>query len=240
MFTRSSFELKVGVFIFTGIVILFVIIFSIGNFYSIKRGYNLNILFSFANGISVGAPVRYAGVEVGEVQDITVYFDEKENRPMVRVLVWVSQNTWINEDADITINTLGLLGEKYLEITPGTRETKLLQNKDTMRGQDPISTEELTRETKMMLAKIDDMIGSINKVVGDEEIRVSIKNTITNLEGLSVDMREIMSVAREGDGTIGRLLKDDKIYKDIDDMIMDIKKHPWKLLYRPKESKKRD
>ena len=239
MFTRSSFELKVGVFIFTGIVILSVIIFSIGNFYSIKRGYTLNILFSFANGISVGAPVRYAGVEVGEVQDITVYFDEKEKRPMVRVSVWVSQNTWINEDAAVTINTLGLLGEKYLEITPGTREAKLLKNKDTMRGQDPISTEELTRETKMMLTKIGDMIESIDKVVGDEEVRVSIKNTISNMETLSVDMKEFMELAKDGNGTIGRLLKDDKIYNDIDDMILDIKKHPWKLLYRPKESKKR-
>ena len=88
MFTRSSFELKVGIFIFIGIVILAVIVFSIGNFYTLKRGYELNVLFSFANGISVGAPVRYAGVEVGEVQDIEVYFDEKENVPMVRLLVW--------------------------------------------------------------------------------------------------------------------------------------------------------
>ena len=131
------------------------------------------------------------------------------------------------------------MGEKYLEITPGTREAKLLKNKDTMRGQDPISTEELTRETKMMLTKIGDMIESIDKVVGDEEVRVSIKNTISNMETLSVDMKEFMELAKDGNGTIGRLLKDDKIYNDIDDMILDIKKHPWKLLYRPKESKKR-
>ncbi len=70
MFTRSGFELKVGIFIFIGIVILSLIVFSIGNFYSIKRGYTLDIVFNFANGISVGAPVRYAGVEVGEVQEI--------------------------------------------------------------------------------------------------------------------------------------------------------------------------
>lgn len=239
MFTRSNFELKVGVFIFTGIVILSVIIFSIGNFYSIKRGYTLGILFSFANGISVGAPVRYAGVEVGEVQDIVVYFDEKENRPMVKIFIWVSQNTWINEDARATINTLGLLGEKYLEIAPGTREARLLEGRDILRGYDPVSTEELTRETRITLAKIDKMIGSINKLVGDEEIRVSIKNTILNIESLSLDVREFMSLAKGGDGTIGRLLTDDKIYNDIDDMIMDIKKHPWKLLYRPRESKRK-
>jgi len=239
MFRRSNFELKVGIFIFVGIVILSVIVFSIGNFYSVKRGYALNILFSFANGISVGAPVRYAGVEVGEVQDIEVYFDEKENIPMVRLSVWVPQNTWINEDAKAAINTLGLLGEKYLEIIPGTREARLLQKGDTLRGKDPVSTEELTRDTKEMLAKIDSMMGSINKVVGDEEFQSSIKNTISNLESLSLDLRDFVTVAKEGKGTIGRFMSDDKLYKDIDEMILDIKKHPWKLLYRPKESKKK-
>ena len=239
MFRRSNFELKVGIFIFVGIVILSVIVLSIGNFYSVKRGYTLNILFSFANGISVGAPVRYAGVEVGEVQDIEVYFDEKENKPMVRLSVWVAQNTWINENTEAAINTLGLLGEKYLEIIPGTRETRLLQKGDTLRGKDPVSTEELTRDTKEMLAKIDSIMESINKVVGDEEFQGSIKNTISNLESLSLDFRDFVSVAKEGTGTIGRLMSDDKLYKDIDEMILDIKKHPWKLLYRPKESKKK-
>jgi len=185
-------------------VILSVIVFSIGNFYSIKRGYNLDILFSFASGISVGAPVRYAGVEVGEVKDIQVYFDEKEDRPMVRLVVWVAQNTWINEDAKANINTLGLLGEKYLEIRPGTKERRLLGQDDALRGQDPISTEELTRETQETLKKIDNMVGSLNKIVGDEEVRASFKNMVSNFEALSEDL----------------------------------KNHPWKLLFRPKKSRR--
>ncbi len=239
MFTKSSFELKVGIFIFIGIVILSVIVFSIGNFYSVKRGYVLNMLFKFANGISVGAPVRYAGVEVGEVQDIEVYFDEQENSPMIRLRVWVAQNTWVNDDASATINTLGLLGEKYLEIVPGTREARLLQKGDTLRGKDPISTEELTRGTRETLAKVDKMIESINKVVGDEEFRTSLKNTLVNLETLSYELSEVMTVVRKGEGTVGKFLTDDKLYNDIDEMILDIKKHPWKLLYRPKESKRK-
>ncbi len=190
MFTRSSFELKVGIFIFIGIVILSVIVFSIGNFYSLKKGYNLEILFSFANGISIGAPVRYAGVEVGEVEDIEVYFDEKENIPMVKVFVWVSRNTWINEDAKAAINTLGLLGEKYLEITPGTKEARLLKDGEILRGQDPVSTEEITRDMKRTLIKVDTMISSINDIVGDEEVKSSIKNTVSNIEAFTEDIRK--------------------------------------------------
>ncbi len=239
MFTRSSFELKVGIFIFIGIVVLSVMVFSIGNFYSVKRGYTMDIIFSFANGISVGAPVRYAGVEVGEVQDIKVYFDERANQPMVRILVWVSQNTWVSEDAVATINTLGLLGEKYLEITPGTKEARLLKKGDALRGYDPISTEELTRETRETLAKLDDVIEGIAEIVGDEEFQVSIKNTVLNLELLTDDLRDFVAVAKEGEGTVGLFMSDDKLYRHMDELILDIKKHPWKLLYRPKESRRK-
>ena len=115
----------------------------------------------------------------------------------------------------------------------------LFRSGDTLRGQDPVSTEELTRETKKTLVRIDNMIGSIDKVVGSDEMRTSIKNTFSNLEALSLEMKEFVAMAKNGGGTIGRLLTDDKIYNDIDDMIIDIKRHPWKLLYRPRESKRK-
>lgn len=237
MFTKMNFELKVGIFIFIGIVILSLIIFSIGNFYSVKRGYNLDVVFSFANGIGIGAPVRYSGVQVGEVQEINVYFDEKENRPLVKLTVWVSQNTWINENAKASINTLGLLGEKYLEISPGTRDTRLLQKGDILRGQDPVSTEEIARSTKELIEKISLLTESVNKIAGDDGLRTSLKNTVGNMEALSGDLRDFLSYAKQGKGTIGRFMFDDSLYNHIDEMILDIKEHPWKLLFKPPERK---
>nr|MBU1328496.1 MCE family protein [Candidatus Omnitrophota bacterium] len=241
MFTRMNFELKVGIFIFIGIVILSVIIFSIGNFYSVKRGYTLNVVFSFANGIGIGAPVRYSGVQVGEVQEIDIYFDEKENKPLVKLAVWVSQNTWINENAKASINTLGLLGEKYLEISPGTRDTRLLQKGDTLRGYDPVSTEEIARSAKELIEKIGTLTESVNKIAGDDSLRVSLKNTVNNMEALSGDLRDFLSYAKQGKGTIGRLMSDDTLYNHIDEMILDIKQNPWKLLFKspePRSNKK--
>jgi len=234
-----NFELKVGIFIFIGIVILSVIIFSIGNFYSVKRGYNIDVVFSFANGIGVGAPVRYSGVQVGEVQDINIYFDEKEKKPLVKLTVWVSQDTWINENAKASINTLGLLGEKYLEISPGTRDVRLLQKGDTLRGSDPVSTEELARSTKELIERITILTESINKIAGDESLRVSLRNTVSNMEVLSGDLRDFLSFAKQGKGTIGRLMSDDTLYRHIDEMILDIKEHPWKLLFKPPEPRKK-
>jgi len=239
MFTRMNFELKVGIFIFIGIVILSVIIFSIGNFYSVKRGYNIDVVFSFANGIGIGAPVRYSGVQVGEVQEINIYFDEKEKKPLVKLTVWVSQNTWINENAKASINTLGLLGEKYLEISPGTRDARLLQKGDALRGSDPVSTEELARSTKELIERIATLTESVNKIAGDDSLRVSLKNTVSNMEALSSDLRDFLSSAKQGKGTIGRLMSDDTLYRHIDEMILDIKEHPWKLLFKPPEPRKK-
>jgi phospholipid/cholesterol/gamma-HCH transport system substrate-binding protein len=239
MFTRVNFELKVGIFIFIGIVILSVIVFSIGNFYTVKKGYTLNVIFSFANGISIGAPVRYSGVEVGEVQDIKVYFDEHENKPMVKLFIWVSQNTWINEDAKATINTLGLLGEKYLEITPGTRETRLLQKGDTLAGYDPVSTEDITRSTKELVTKMGSLIESINKIADDAEFRIALKNTMVNMEAISFYLKDFIVTIKESNGTIGKLIYDDKLYNDIDDLILELKNNPWKLLFKSKENKKK-
>ncbi|HAZ10243.1 MAG TPA: hypothetical protein DCY56_03945 [Candidatus Omnitrophica bacterium] len=235
MFTRMNFELKVGIFIFIGLVILSVIIFSIGNFYSVKRGYTLNVVFSFANGIGIGAPVRYSGVQVGEVQEINIYFDEKENKPLVKLAVWVSQNTWINENAKASINTLGLLGEKYLEISPGTRDARLLQKGDILRGHDPVSTEEIARSAKELIEKIGALTESVDKIAGDEGLRISLKNTVNNMEALSGDLRDFLSYAKQGKGTIGRLMSDDTLYNHIDEMILDIKRNPWKLLFKPPE-----
>ena len=74
------FELKVGIFIAVGILIFFVIVFSIGDVYFIKKGYHINVIFNFASGITPSSPVRVAGVNVGQVDKIDLYYDEDEKR----------------------------------------------------------------------------------------------------------------------------------------------------------------
>ena len=63
-----SFELKVGLFVGIGILIFFIIVFSIGDVTLIKRVYRIYTVFSFVNGITEGAPVRLAGVDIGHIE----------------------------------------------------------------------------------------------------------------------------------------------------------------------------
>ena len=197
---RSIFELKVGIFIAVGILIFFIIVFSIGDVYLIRKGYTVNVIFNFANGLTESAPVRLAGVNVGQVDKINIFFDENEQKTKVKISAWINnENLKIEQDSLAVINTLGLLGEKYLEIFPGTKRD-FLKNNDTIVGRDPISTE-------FLATRINDLIDSADTV---------------------------MTRLKDGEGTVGKLLTEDKIYNDLEEFIEDIKKHPWKLLHKPK------
>ncbi len=198
---NKIFELKVGIFIAVGILIFFIIVFSIGDVYLVRRGYHINVIFNFASGITKSAPVRLAGVNVGQIDKIDIFFDEKEKKTKVKLLAWVNdEKIRIERDSVAFINTLGLLGEKYLEIFPGTTRDDFLKDGDNIVGHDPIPTERLTE-------KLDQIADSTNAV---------------------------MMRLKEGEGTVGKLLVEEKIYNDLQALVEDIKKHPWKLLHKPR------
>jgi phospholipid/cholesterol/gamma-HCH transport system substrate-binding protein len=202
----KSLEFKVGIFVFIGIMILSWFIFRIGDVKLTTSGYHLRVLFGFANGIKIGAPVRVAGVDKGEVKEIKLTHSA-DGKPTVFIRIWLEGDTQIPVDSRAWVNTLGLLGEKYLEIIPGKDYNKILVADGLLVGEDPTSVQEVTD-----LAK---------------DIALQVKDTLSTLNSVLTDMHE-------GRGTIGKLFTDDRLYTDIEEMFADLKKHPWKLLYRPK------
>lgn len=207
MESPRTFELKVGIFILIGVAILFLIVFSIGDINLSKSGYTIKVLFNFASGIGPSAPVRLAGVGVGQVRGVRVLYDEAGKQTKAELTAFIQEGTKIEEDATVTINTLGLLGEKYIEILPGTTGKSILKNNDTIAGKDPVAMEKVTE----------------------------------NLASLSESVRAIVERLKKGEGTIGKLLTEDAVYDDVKAMTgnfrefsEDIKKHPWKLLNKPR------
>ena len=184
-----SFEVKVGMFILVGLVILSIMIFSIGDIYLIKRGIHIKVLFNFANGIAMNAPVRVAGIEAGEVDSIKIYYDTLEKRTKVELIAWIKEDIKIQEDSTAVINTLGLLGEKYLEVFPG-RSEKHLEDGDVLIGKDPVSVEDMTAEFKrladdaaVVLGRLKNGEGTIGKFLTDEAI-------YDNLEAFTEDIKQ--------------------------------------------------
>jgi len=201
---ERNLELKVGIFVFVGLVILVGFILLIGDFQDFHNRYNIKIIFSFINGIKIGAPVRFSGLDAGEVKDLRPQVDPLTNQTKIEAIARIKGEIKIPHDSKVWVNTLGLLGEKYLEIMPGRDYHHILKNGDVLIGSDPVPMNEFS------------------------ELAFSIVQ----------DFKEIINKLNNAQGTIAKLLYEDTLYKDLEAFVADLKAHPWKLLYRPKEETK--
>lgn len=185
-----NFELKVGLFVAIGLIIFFIIIFSIGDVRLVKNGYRLCATFNFVNGLAESAPVRLAGVNIGHVEKIYIQRDESEKRTKVNVSLWInSENIKIENNARATINTLGLLGEKYLEIFPGTFETGFVKSGDRLIGQDPVVMETLTNtmnklaeSANIVMTNLAEGKGTVGKLLTEEKIYNDLEAFVADIK----------------------------------------------------------
>jgi len=215
-----SVEFKVGLFVFIGMVVLVWFVLLIGDFKLMKAGYRVNVNFGFANGIKVGAPVRIAGVDKGEVKEIILDHDENDD-PLITIIAWIDGDANIPSDSRAWVNTLGLLGEKYLEIIPGKAYNDPLPEEGLLVGEDPTSVQEVTDLTKEIALQAKDTLGGI-------------QDTLRILDVVLADVHVVLNDVSTGRGTVGKLFTDESLYTDIEEMFADLKHNPWKLLYRPK------
>lgn len=246
---KEGVELKVGIFVLIALVALGMLVFRAGDFY-LKPGYTIRLVFDYVSGIEKSSPVHLAGVQVGEVTSVKVMRDP-EGVTQVELAARIDQGIYIEEDAEARISSLGLLGEKYVEILPGTVGTKTLSEGSTLIGKAPIVLEKITQSGNRLIGKLEETVDNINKVVKDPEFQASVKNTFAktdktfthaevvtknllettdDLKDAAKSARVVLGRMRDGEGSIGRLLKDDTIAKDLEAFVKDIKAHPWKLL----------
>ncbi len=182
-------ELKVGAFVFIGIVLLFTIVFSIGKVYVFQPGYRIRILFNFAGGIADAAPVRLAGVDIGEVDRIKIFYDDQILKTRVEVLTWIKKRIKIEKDAIARINTLGLLGEKYLEIVPGSHDAGFVEPNGTLIGEDPVMIDELAGDIKnladsasVVMGKLERGEGTLGRFLTDDSIYVGLEEFVNDIK----------------------------------------------------------
>lgn len=135
---KIDLELSVGVFVLAGLACL--------AFLSIKvakseifggKGYEINAVFSDTGGLKEGASVVIAGVKVGHVKSITM--DNYE----AKVVFTLPVDVKIQEDAIVTIKTKGLIGEKYMVITPGGSDELIPPGGRIRETMPPVDIEEL-------------------------------------------------------------------------------------------------
>ena len=207
-------EVKVGIVIVASALILLVLLFKMGKFDFTKKGYKVNVLFNFASGISENAPVRVLGVEVGKVEEITLRYDEETK---VLLVLWLEESARIKMDAKAYISSLGLMGQKYIELNPGSAEAPLLQPGSIITGEDPFQMETFTK-------KGEDLIEKLGKALTD------VRSLTTNVDGMVTENRD------EVNKIMGNIEETTANLKELSE---DIKKNPWKIITKPRDWKDR-
>lgn len=227
MSRENGLELKVGAFVLMAVVALTFFIISISDLSFFEKGRHIKVIFGFASGLREAAPVRLAGVEVGLVKKIGVYVDRADGeKTKVRVKIWIKEGIGVPVDSNITINQLGLLGEKYLEIIPGT-SMELVKDDGVLIGHDPVPIEKITERFNSLTSKLETTVDNVNSDILNDKNKKFLEDALAGFAALGVDLKE-------GHGTVGRLLTDESIYDNLDELTADLKANPWKLLYRPK------
>jgi len=236
---ESNLELKVGGIVIFGLICFSVFIYSVGDFEFLSEGKEMRIVFNLANGVKKAAPVRIAGVDGGAVREVKLFFDSSDGRTKAEVTIWLQREVEIPIDSTVVINQLGLLGEKYIEILPGINTQYYYKDGDTIIGKDPILNEAISKKVLDVANKIEKTIDGINQIIRDEETQHSFKDTIIQLDSITGNLDEIMNHIRTGEGTIGRLFYDNRLYDDLQGLTSDLRANPWKILYRPTQKKKK-
>ncbi len=221
-------KLKVGLVVTIALVILFFAVMFAGNIekvFSPKSTFFAS--FPDVKGLREGSPVWFAGVEIGSVKSIN--FTVFENIE-VEMSVDADSLQYLKQDSEAIIMTLGLLGDKYVEISPGGAGSAALKTGDSVKGgsqteiQDVVQTSQdsivqisgFVGMLEEILVKIDKGEGSVSKLIKDPAVYDNLRDSIGELTTL---VRKIEA----GSGTVGRLLNEDKIYVDLSSSVEDIK-----------------
>jgi len=118
---KHQFEFCVGLFMAIGILCMaFLSIRIARNELFVSRGYEVLAVFSNCSGIRSGSPILIAGVEIGRVKLITLQDYE------AKVTMTIQAGVILQKDAIASIKTKGMIGEKYIEVTPGADDQPIL------------------------------------------------------------------------------------------------------------------
>lgn len=147
---RSSVELGVGVFVLLGIICVGYLTLRLGEVEVLRDNYYfLSARFTSVTGLKVGAQVEIAGVQVGQVDAVAL--DPKEYVALVRLKI--KENIQLSEDAIASVQTAGLLGDKYIQLSQGGSDQMLKPGDRIIETEPALNIEDLIR--KYAFGKLD-------------------------------------------------------------------------------------
>jgi phospholipid/cholesterol/gamma-HCH transport system substrate-binding protein len=226
-------QLRVGMLVLISLIVLAVGIFFIsGQVGFLSRRYELKTFFSGASGVREGSEVRLAGIPVGNVSHIRVSPFTDPNRA-VEIDLKISRHfqDQIREDSKATVETAGLLGEAYVDISRGSPDKPVLKNGATVTGtegpditaiihnaNDVVSNLRALSDTlNAITTEVKSGEGTVGKLIYDPSMYNRINATAANAS-------EIVSGVKNGQGTLGKLVVDEALYQKTVDTVNHVNK----------------
>ena len=191
---KSHQEVKVGLFVFVGLVLLAVLLIQFSKGASLFRGtYELRLHASNVGGLKQRASVLLAGVQVGEVSDIQLAPDGKS----VTILLSIYKNHKIYHDARFVIQQSGFLGDQYVAIIPTSNAPPVLQNGANVECEAPFNLQETARAAVGFIQRIDETAKKLDAAVTDVRRLVLNDQTLTNFADTIGNLRTFSEQATD-------------------------------------------
>jgi phospholipid/cholesterol/gamma-HCH transport system substrate-binding protein len=211
---------RVGLLLLVALALGMATIFLVGerrNLFSQKNDYSIR--FDSVPGLQKGSNVQLDGVGVGSIAEIDLSEDVEQNQIVVRIRVEARFAPRIREDSMARIRTLGLLGDKYIEISSGSARfpeipeggnigTAPVADVDRLRASGEDLVNNVTRITEQLttilgrMERGEGILGELTKdVEPDRKVTFEFMATLASIRGLFDDLRT-------GDGPVPRMLND--------------------------------
>jgi phospholipid/cholesterol/gamma-HCH transport system substrate-binding protein len=221
-------ELRVGLFVLAGAVLLAVVIFYVTGGGGWGPKYRLRAFLPEVDGLAIGAPVRVDGVEVGNVEKVAIAVPKpgelasKDRNIEVDLRIQKTYESYIRSDSSAGLITEGLLGNRYVDIDRGY-VGRVLQNDEEIPGREEKALKEvversadlmaglsaITKQASAVLTDVRNGRGSLGKFMVDETAYNHLNSSLGNLD-------RMMSDIQAGKGTLGKLVTDDEMYNRVD------------------------
>ncbi|MDA8325901.1 MAG: MlaD family protein [Nitrospiraceae bacterium] len=176
---KMTTELKVGVFALIVIGLLSLMTFWVGGLAWLKKpGYILYVYFNDVSGLDKKSKILVAGVDAGYIEDITLMDG------MAKLKLRINRNVALYSDAQASISSMGLLGEKYLAIKTGAKPPTLTNGQTITNAVSSVSMDDLMRKISDLSTSLTKVVGKVNEVLSPEQIK-SLRTAIDNVRKIT-------------------------------------------------------
>jgi len=226
-------NIRLGIFITIGTIVLVIALYFIGSKRNIfSKTIKISSQFYNVNGLRQGNNVRYAGIDIGTVHKIVI---ENDSSVSVYLDIEKSNSEFIKKNSIASVGTDGLMGNKLVNINPGQGESQRVEDGDIIPSLRPVESDEMirtlnttndnlegiTRDLKKFTSKINKDKGILKLIedsVSAENIRLALeafRDAAINANRITIELNKISAGLNSGEGLAGVLLKDTMVANEL-------------------------